>query len=64
MNIKVVIFFILMMYGGFFQNQIVKHIMCLRANGASTFQGIRPKVIALMKMEQNTLFHWDPLYGT
>jgi hypothetical protein len=40
------------MYGGLFQNQIVKHLMCLRANGASTFQGIRPKVITLMKMEE------------
>jgi hypothetical protein len=39
-------------YGGLFQNQIVKHLVYLRANGGSTFQGVRPKVIALMKMEQ------------
>jgi hypothetical protein len=41
-----------MMYGGLFQNQIVKHLVCLGTNGASTFQGVRLKVIALMKMEQ------------
>jgi hypothetical protein len=46
----------LMTYGGLFQNQIVKHLVCLGADGASTFQGVRPKVIALMKMEQTPYF--------
>ncbi len=40
------------MYGGLFQNQIVKHLVCLGANGGFTFQGVRPKVIVLMKIEQ------------
>jgi hypothetical protein len=37
-----------MTYGGLFQNQIVKHLVCLRVNGDGA----------------NTLPHWDPLYGT
>jgi len=41
-----------MTYNGLFQNQIVKHLVCLGANGASTCQRVRPKVITLMKMEQ------------
>jgi len=41
-----------MTYGGMFQNQMVKHLVCLGVNGGSTFQGVRLKVIALMKMEQ------------
>ncbi len=48
-NIKTIIVSTLMMYGGLFQNQIVKCLVCLRFDIASTFQGVRSRTIALMK---------------
>jgi hypothetical protein len=48
-NIKTIIVSTLMMYGGLFQNQIVKCLVCLRFDSASTFQGVRSRTIALMK---------------
>jgi hypothetical protein len=37
---------------GFFQNQIVEHLVCLGTNGVSTFQGVRFEIIVLMRIEQ------------
>jgi len=64
-NIKTIIFSDLMMYGGLFQNQIVKCLtICLRINSASTFQGVRSITIALIKTNKTPYLHWDLLYGT
>ncbi len=48
-NIKTIIFFALMMYGGLFQNQIVKCLVCMRIDSVSTFQGVRSRTIASIK---------------
>jgi hypothetical protein len=62
-NIKTIIFLFLMMYGGLFQNQIVKCLVCLRIDSASTFQEVRSRT-CFNKDQQNTLPHWELLYGT
>jgi hypothetical protein len=37
---------------GLSQNEIVEHLVCLRTNGASTFQGVKFEIIVLMRIEQ------------
>jgi hypothetical protein len=44
-----VILVVLITYGGLIDEQISKHFMCLGVNGVSMFQGVRSKVIVLMK---------------
>jgi hypothetical protein len=39
-NIKAIIFFTLMKFGGLFKSKILKHIMWQGVNGALTFQGL------------------------
>jgi len=51
-NIKVVIIFALMKFSGLFKNLISKCLICLRTNGASTFQGVRSKGTILMRTNE------------
>jgi len=44
-----VILVVLITYGGLIDEQISKRLMCLGANGVSMFQGVRLRVIALMR---------------
>jgi len=50
-NIKTIIFSTLMNFGGLFANQILEFLMCLGANCASIFQGVKYGVITLMKIK-------------
>jgi hypothetical protein len=44
-----VILVIFIAYGGLIDGYISKHFMCLRGDGVSMFQGLRSKVIVLMR---------------
>jgi len=39
-------------YGGLIDKQIFEHLICLGADGVSTFQGVRSRVSALIRMQQ------------
>jgi hypothetical protein len=43
-------------YGGLINKQIFEHLMCLRADGVSTFQGVRSRASALIRMQQTPFF--------
>jgi hypothetical protein len=44
-----VILVVFIRYGGLIDEKISKHLMCLRVDGVSMFQGVKSKVIALMR---------------
>jgi hypothetical protein len=50
-NIKTIILSTLMKFGGLFENQFLECLMCLGANCAKTFQGVKYGVIILMKIK-------------
>ncbi len=55
-NIKNMILVILITYGGLTDKQIFEHLMCLGADGVSTFQGVKSRVIVLIKTQQTHFF--------
>jgi hypothetical protein len=55
-NIKVVFCFVLLVYGGLSQGWIAKCFVCLRIDGAFTFQGIRFIIIIIMETKQALYF--------
>jgi len=63
-NIKKMILVVFITYGGLIDKQIFEHLMRLRVDGVSTFQGIISRVIALIKTQQTPFSHWNPLYNT
>jgi hypothetical protein len=40
----------LIKFGGFFENQIFEHLICLGVDGTSTCQGVRSRIIILMEI--------------
>jgi len=55
-NIKFVIMVALMTFGGLTNEQNVEHLVCLRTNGISTFQGVRSRVITSLKTQHALYF--------
>ncbi len=55
-NIKAIICFVLIVYGGLFQGWIAKCFVCLGIDGASTFQGARFKITILMETGEAPYF--------
>jgi len=47
-NIRIMIIVVFITYGGLIDEQIVKCLVCLGANGVSTFQGVRFGVSILL----------------
>jgi len=47
---------ILITYNGLNKDQIVKHVICLRVNGVSTFHGVKFGVIVLTMTQQAPYF--------
>jgi hypothetical protein len=47
-----VILVVLITYGGLIDEHILKHFMYLRIDGVSMFQGVKSKIITLMRTEQ------------
>ncbi len=43
-------------YGGLTNEEIAKWVVCLGMDGVSTFQGVRSRVIVLLKIEQTPYF--------
>jgi hypothetical protein len=54
--IKVIIISTLMKFGGLFKNLISKCLICLGTNGTSTFQGVKSRVIILMRTNEQVLY--------
>ncbi len=56
-NIKTIIVFALMSYGGLFQNQIIKCLtLCLKIDSASTFERVTSRTIVLIKTNKTPYF--------
>jgi hypothetical protein len=55
-NIEATICFVLLVYGGLFQGWIAECFVCLRIDGASTFQGARVKITILMETREAPYF--------
>jgi len=55
-NIKAIICFVLLVYGGLSQGWIVKCFVCLKVEGASTFQRVRFRITILMETKQAPYF--------
>jgi hypothetical protein len=49
-NIKNMILVVIFTYVNLTYGQIFEHLMCLKVDGVSTFQGVRSRVITLMKI--------------
>ncbi len=52
-NIKTMILVFFIMYGGLNDGWTVECVMCLEFNGISTFEGIRSRIIVLMRIQKH-----------
>ncbi len=50
-NIKTMILVFFIMYGGLTDGQTIECVVCLGFNGISTFEGIRSRIIVLMRIQ-------------
>jgi hypothetical protein len=55
-NIKFILMATVMTFGGLTNEQNVKHLVCLSTDGISTFQGVRYKVITLLRTQHAPYF--------